>query len=134
MAALEESFQSALEVNQSREIAAGQTLIGPHRDDIRFLLDGIDIGIYGSRGENRTVAVALKLAEAEYMRTISGEAPVLLLDDVLSELDLNRQAHLLRAISEYDQAILTTTDLNQIPSDVIQGTSSYQVTNGVIPD
>tara|TARA_Y100000588_G_scaffold393456_1_gene509531 strand:- start:3459 stop:4667 length:1209 start_codon:yes stop_codon:yes gene_type:complete len=134
VAALEESFQRALEVNQSREIAAGQTLIGPHRDDIRFLLDGIDIGIYGSRGENRTVAVALKLAEAEYMRTISGEAPVLLLDDVLSELDLNRQAHLLRAISEYDQAILTTTDLNQIPSDVIQGTSSYQVTNGVIPD
>ncbi|MCL0043040.1 DNA replication and repair protein RecF [Dehalococcoidia bacterium] len=132
--ALVESFQRALEVNQSREIAAGQTLIGPHRDDIRFLLDGTDIGIFGSQGENRTVAVALKLAEAEYMRSVSGEAPVLLLDDVLSELDLNRQARLLQVISEYDQAILTTTDLSQIPSDVARRTFLYQVTNGVVTE
>jgi DNA replication and repair protein RecF len=129
---LKESYERALEIKQSREIAAGQTLVGPHRDDIRFLLDGIDMGVFGSRGENRTVAVALKLAEAEYMRSVSGESPVLLLDDVLSELDLNRQEQLLQVISKYDQVILTTTDLSQIPDDVAPRTLQYQVTNGMI--
>ena len=124
------AYARALEARQPREIGAGQTLVGPHRDDIHFLLDGVDLGVYGSRGQRRTLALALKLAEAEYVRDKAGDAPVLLLDDVLSELDAHRRAHLLEALNGYEQTLITTTDLEPFPPDMLERASRIHVTRG----
>ena len=74
------------------EIARGVTVVGPHRDDMHFIVGGVDMTLYGSRGQQRTTALALKLAEVELMTQSTGEAPLLLLDDVMSELDAARRA------------------------------------------
>ena len=78
-----------------REIAQGANVLGPHRDDLAFLAGGVNLATYGSRGQQRTVALALKLAELEYIEAETGDQPILLLDDVLSELDAQRRADLL---------------------------------------
>ena len=89
----------------------GVTLLGPHRDDVIVTLDGMDVGTYGSRGQQRLSAVALKLAEAELMLAESGERPVVLLDDVLSELDPNHRGLLTGELATLGaQVIVTTTD------------------------
>ena len=111
------AFRTQLRAQRSREAAAGMTLVGPYRDEVRFLINGADAGTYGSRGQQRTAALALKLAEVRLMRHETGEEPVLLLDDVLSELDAHRRGFLLEALaSGVQQVILTTTDLNVIPA------------------
>ena len=92
----------------------GMTLIGPHRDDFRFEVSGIDLSLFGSRGQGRTAVLALKLAEMEWMRDRSGEWPILLLDEVLAELDLQRRNDLLERINEAEQVMMTTTDLGMI--------------------
>jgi len=97
-------------------IARGTTLHGPHRDEWRMLINGIDLGIYGSRGQSRTALLALKLAEVEWIRTRVGEWPVLLLDEVLSELDRTRRADLLEHLGAAEQAVLTTTDPEMLPA------------------
>ncbi len=97
-------------------IARGTTLHGPHRDEWRMLINGIDLGIYGSRGQSRTALLALKLAEVEWIRTRVGEWPVLLLDEVLSELDRTRRADLLEHLGAAEQALLTTTDPEMLPA------------------
>ncbi|MBP7964252.1 MAG: DNA replication/repair protein RecF [Caldilineaceae bacterium] len=104
------SYLAKLLSRRSRELAAGTTLYGPHRDDLRFLANGHDLRTYGSRGQQRTAALALKLAEVQAMQDETGEAPLLLLDDVMSELDAHRRATLLTALAGVNQAILTTTD------------------------
>jgi DNA replication and repair protein RecF len=124
------AFRKALEARQQREVLAGQTLVGPHRDDVRFLLRDVDMGVYGSRGQRRTLALALKLAEVEYMRKQAGDAPVLLLDDVLSELDARRRAKLLEAVSRHEQTIVTATDLEHFPSGLLKTASVFRVTRG----
>ena len=91
-------FYARLRAGQSRELAQGMTLTGPHRDEMRFLVDGVDMNIYGSRGQQRSTALALKLAEMELMHQQTGEQPVLLLDDVLSELDEKRRRYLISRI------------------------------------
>ncbi|MDO8690517.1 MAG: DNA replication/repair protein RecF [Dehalococcoidia bacterium] len=113
---LEQRLQSALEKEQTREIAAGASLVGPHRDDLQFKVDGVDMTCYGSRGEQRTVALALKLAEAAYFLTRSGDCPVLILDDVLSELDPDRRGRLLASLQTDQQAFLTATSLEGFPA------------------
>ncbi len=116
--AVREAFQSQLRALRRREIPAGVTLVGPHRDDFGFLINDVDTGVYGSRGQQRTAALALKLAEVGLMRRETGEQPVLLLDDVLSELDAQRRRFLLRWLASADgpeQAIVTTTDLHVLP-------------------
>ena len=106
------AYLRKLAVRRSRELAAGATLYGPHRDDLRFLANGRDLRVYGSRGQQRSAALALKLAEVRAMTaaTATGAAPLLLLDDVMSELDAERRSMLLAVIDDVPQAIVTTTD------------------------
>ena len=103
-------FQERLRAMREREIAAGMTLLGPHRDDLQFLIEGRDLRAYGSRGQQRTAALALKLAEVAVMSRELGEPPLLLLDDVMSELDDVRRRALLALLTSAPQAIITATD------------------------
>jgi DNA replication and repair protein RecF len=105
-----EVFTSRLAQLRPRERGAGLTLAGPHRDDMRFLLAGRDLRLYGSRGQQRIGALCAKLAEVEVMRERTGASPILLLDDVMSELDRVRRDYLLRLLDGSCQAIVTTTD------------------------
>lgn len=114
------TFHGQLQAQRRREIAAGVTLIGPHRDDVRFLIDEADAGIYGSRGQQRTAALALKLAEVDLMQRETGEQPVLLLDDVLSELDAQRRHFLVHRLNDgLEQALVTATDPHVFPPDFL---------------
>lgn len=115
------------------ELGRGQTLIGPHRDDLLFTVGGINLGVYGSRGQQRSVTLALKLGEAELMHVRSGDTPVLLLDDLLSELDAQRRVHLLRAISRPDQqTLITATDLSDFDAPFLQNIQRLRVEGGKI--
>lgn len=105
-------LKADLNNNLSRDIKNGYTSLGPHRDDVKFLLNGQDVKIYGSQGQQRTVALALKLAETEIFKARFGEYPILILDDVLSELDKKRQRRLLEIVSNM-QTIFTSTDLDR---------------------
>ncbi|NJN15652.1 MAG: DNA replication/repair protein RecF [Oscillochloris sp.] len=115
------------------ELARGQTLIGPHRDDLVFSVNGINLGRYGSRGQQRSVTLALKLGEAELMRARSGDAPVLLLDDMLSELDAERRMHLLAVIRRPEQqTLLTATDLSDFGADFLGEITRMRVEAGQV--
>ena len=105
-----EAFKSHLRQARGEEIARGVTVIGPHRDDLHFTVDGVDMTLYGSRGQQRTTALSLKLAEVDLMRQVTGESPLLLLDDVMSELDAGRRARVVGMVEGVEQAILTATD------------------------
>ncbi|HEX6123319.1 MAG TPA: DNA replication/repair protein RecF, partial [Ktedonobacterales bacterium] len=100
-----------------REIAQGANVLGPHRDDVGFFAGAMDLAIYGSRGQQRSVALALKLAELAYIEAETGDQPILLLDDVLSELDARRRADLLEAVRDLDQVLLTVTDATDVPEE-----------------
>lgn len=104
------AFQQTLRQERALDIRRGVTRIGPHRDDLRFMIEGVDLGLYGSRGQQRTAILAFKLAAARWLASFFGESPVLLLDEVLAELDEDRRRYLLRAMEDVEQAILTTTD------------------------
>ncbi|MDH7487405.1 MAG: DNA replication/repair protein RecF [Anaerolineae bacterium] len=103
-------FQEGLDALRRREVAAGMSLLGPHRDDVRFLSEGRDLQAYGSRGQQRTATLALKLAEVAVMGRELGQPPLLLLDDIMSELDGARRQALLTLLSSIPQAIVTATD------------------------
>jgi DNA replication and repair protein RecF len=100
-----------------REIAQGANVLGPHRDDLGFFTGEMDLAVYGSRGQQRSVALALKLAELAYIEAETGDQPILLLDDVLSELDARRRADLLEAVRDLDQVLLTVTDATDVPEE-----------------
>jgi DNA replication and repair protein RecF len=128
------AFRAQLTELRRREIAQGVNVLGPHRDDLAFLLDTpaglVDLAIYGSRGQQRSVALALKLAELEYIETETGDQPILLLDDVLSELDAQRRADLLLAVRDLEQVMLTTTDLATLPPGTLDRAQVYDVRGG----
>ncbi|HEX8731298.1 MAG TPA: DNA replication/repair protein RecF [Ktedonobacterales bacterium] len=126
------AMRVALEGVRRREIAQGANVLGPHRDDLGFLAGGVDLAIYGSRGQQRTVALALKLAELEYIEAETGEQPVLLLDDVLSELDPQRREDLLAAVRGLDQTLVTTTDLTIAPAEALRAATIYEVRGGAV--
>lgn len=109
--ALQNSFSHYIAEKRRRDIDAGMTCGGPHREDFLFLMNGKDLADVGSRGECRSAVLALKLTEAEYIREISGETPLVLFDDVFSELDLDRQKRLLELFSA-EQVFITTTHLD----------------------
>src|SRR6056297_249055 len=113
-AELRELFIDRLIDKREQEISRGYTVIGPHRDDIILKVNEMDLRKYGSQGQQRTAALALKLAELEFMKSETGEYPVLLLDDVFSELDKKRRNTLLETITEKIQTFITSTDLNDI--------------------
>ncbi|HEX3467031.1 MAG TPA: DNA replication/repair protein RecF [Candidatus Elarobacter sp.] len=101
-----EALAGALE----SELRRRTTLVGPHRDDLRLLVDGVPLAAFGSQGQQRTAVLALKVAEYDVMRARTGDAPILLLDDVLSELDAERAGGFLGAVEGFEQAFLTATD------------------------
>ncbi|MEF3274972.1 MAG: DNA replication/repair protein RecF [Chloroflexus sp.] len=130
---LAERLRLAFASQRADEVARGQTLCGPHRDDLVFRVAGIDLGRYGSRGQQRSIALALKIGEAELMRQRSGDTPVLLLDDVLSELDAQRRAHLLALIRRPDQqTLLTATDLSDFSADFLAAARRFRVEDGQV--
>ncbi|GAB4205566.1 MAG: DNA replication/repair protein RecF [Roseiflexaceae bacterium] len=117
---IEQAFADQLRRQRDEEIGRGQTLVGPHRDDLLLTSAGISVGTYGSRGQQRAATLALKLGEAELMRARSGETPVLLLDDLLSELDAERRLHLLRVIMRPgQQTLLTATGVSDFDPEFL---------------
>ena len=103
-------FRQSLAGLRARELATGSTAVGPHRDDFQLLLDGVDMGTFASRGQARTLALTLRLAEASYLSQVRQDEPVVLLDDVLSEMDEDRRRRVLEKVSGYGQSLITTTD------------------------
>lgn len=114
------------------EIARGMTTIGPHRDELRFLANSIDLGNYGSRGQIRTALLALKMAEVDWMRERTGERPVILMDEVMAELDLERRADLLAYLGQQEQVLFTTTDLNLFTPEFARSADIWKVHSGTI--
>jgi DNA replication and repair protein RecF len=129
---LRQGFIQRLAEVRREEIQRGVTTIGPHRDEMRLLSNGIDLGDYGSRGQVRTALLALKLAEVTWIKNKTGEWPVLLLDEILAELDTQRRADLQSYLLEYEQTLLTTTDLNLFDPDFVQQGTVWQVEQGMV--
>ena len=127
---IRKGFGQALARLRSEEIARGVTIIGPHRDELRFLVNGIDLGVYGSRGQVRTAMLALKTAEVAWMKEKTGHWPVLLLDEVLAELDPHRRQDLLARLSNVEQALLTTTDLDLFSAEFVSQAALWNVHGG----
>mgnify|MGYP003875570781 CR=1 FL=1 len=127
---IKQVFRGSLEEGRKREIAQGVSLTGPHRDDLRFRVGGVDMGAYGSRGQQRTIALSLRLGEARFMRQETGKSPVLLLDDVLSELDEERRGQLLKSVLDYRQVLITATELDRFPADFLSRAARFKVEGG----
>lgn len=122
------SFFNMLE----KEVDRGTTLIGPHRDDLVFYVNDKDVQTFGSQGQQRTTALSLKLAEIDLIKSEVGEYPILLLDDVLSELDHYRQSHLLHTIQGKVQSFVSTTSVSDIQHDTINQAELFHVKDGEI--
>jgi DNA replication and repair protein RecF len=127
---IRDGFRARLSALRSEEIARGVTTIGPHRDELRFLANDIDLGDYGSRGQVRTTLLSLKLAEVHWMKDRTGEWPVILLDEVMAELDSQRRADLLKYVGETEQVLFTTADLNLFPPDFVEKAEIWRVEGG----
>ncbi|AGB40042.1 recF protein [Halobacteroides halobius DSM 5150] len=129
---IKKEFESYLIQQQQKEIARGVTTIGPHRDDISLIVNNIDIRKFGSQGQQRTTALALKLSELEFMKSETGEYPVLLLDDVFSELDNKRCAQLLNTVRDKIQTFITSTNQRELNSEKvgINDYNLYKINNG----
>jgi DNA replication and repair protein RecF len=121
----------ALSKNRESDIRRGFTAYGPHRDDLDISINGINIKSFGSQGQQRTAALSLKLSEIEIVRSEVGEYPILLLDDVMSELDINRQQDLIYALSKV-QTIITTTDVAALSDDYIKNSKTIPIKDGSI--
>ncbi len=127
-----QNFRTQLGEARRKEIHQGVCLLGPHRDDLEFLVNDVNMLTYGSRGQQRTAALAAKLGELASMRTATGEEPVLLLDDVFSELDPLRREHLLREVLRHEQVLITATDFERLPEEILSRAHRYLVVNGEV--
>ncbi|MED4884522.1 MULTISPECIES: DNA replication/repair protein RecF [Bacillus] len=125
-----EVFEEKISSQKEREIERGVTLIGPHRDELVFMVNGKNVHTFGSQGQQRTTALSVKLAEIELICSEIGEYPVLLLDDVLSELDDFRQSHLLNTIREKVQTFVTTTSTDGIHHQTLKEADTFHVMAG----
>lgn len=125
-----QGFKEKLAQLRSEEIARGSTTIGPHRDELRFLSNRVDLGDFGSRGQVRTAMLALKLAEVAWIKEKTGHDPVLLLDEVMAELDTHRRTDLLSRLAAVDQSLLTTTDLDLFDPEFVRKATLWQVVGG----
>lgn len=138
-AGLVEAFRQALQARRADEIIRGATLTGPHRDELRFIAGSpahgtheVDLGTFGSRGQQRTAVLALKLAELEWMQARTGAAPVLLLDEVLAELDAARRRYLLAQIDSVEQALLTATDPEMFSAEFRERAVMMEIQGGIV--
>lgn len=129
---VEAALRESLKALQRREIAAGLTLAGPHRDDLALELNGAPAASFGSRAQIRTATLALKLAEARLLADEAGDAPVLLLDDIVSELDEKRRRSVLGSLDDFDQVWLTATDTSTLSEAWLADTSVYRVVAGTV--
>ena len=129
---LQEEYFAQLRNRAEKERERGTTLIGPHRDDIVFTVNGIDVQTFGSQGQQRTTALSLKLAEIELVFEEIGEYPILLLDDVLSELDVSRQTHLISSIQDKVQTFVTTTHTDGIDERTLRQADVFNVEHGKV--
>ena len=128
-----DDFETILKKNQEKDIKLKQTSVGPHRDDFSFMTGNIDIRKFGSQGQQRTAALSLKLSEIEIVKKITKDTPVLLLDDVLSELDSNRQNYLLNSIGNI-QTIITCTGLDEFVNNRFEINKVFKVVEGTIQE
>ena len=126
-----DEFEQKMKYGREKDLKTGSTSVGPHRDDLEFLIDGVDIRKYGSQGQQRTCALSLKLSEIELVKRITKDNPVLLLDDVLSELDSNRQNYLLNSIGDI-QTIITCTGLEEFVNNRFEINRVFKVSNGTV--
>tara|TARA_Y100001934_G_scaffold282629_1_gene397283 strand:- start:7882 stop:9111 length:1230 start_codon:yes stop_codon:yes gene_type:complete len=127
---IEQEIKQTLPAIRRREIAQGITVIGPHRDDLEIRLNGNPSGNIASRGQSRTIALSLKLAEAVFVTQSTGRTPVLALDDILSELDPKRRELVLAAAIKHEQILLTATEPGIIPQDFLDSANVFTVMNG----
>lgn len=126
-----EDFEKSMRYSRERDIGAKMTTVGPHRDDFSIMVGGIDIRKFGSQGQQRTAALSLKMSEIELVKRITKDSPILLLDDVLSELDSNRQNYLLNSIGDI-QTIITCTGLEEFVNNRFEINRVFQVTEGKV--
>ncbi len=127
---IQNGFRERLHNLRNEEVARGVTTIGPHRDELRFLANDFDLGNYGSRGQIRTALLSLKLAEVIWMKERTEEWPVILLDEVMAELDMQRRADLLKYVGESEQVMFTTTDLNLFAPEFVEKAEVWHVGSG----
>jgi len=127
-----QDLAEAVHNSLAEDLRRGSTTVGPHHDDVRVLLEGRDARAYSSQGQQRTAVVSLKLAEAALMARRTGERPVLLLDDVLSELDGERRGALLRQVASAGQVIITSVEAGPFPPELIANSMVWTVTEGRI--
>lgn len=122
----------ALQNLRNREISAGATLVGPHRDDVQVEIDGMPADSFASRAQQRTAALSMRLAEASYLRRALGDDPVVLLDDVLSELDARRRKGVLEYIDTFQQTIVTTADPDRLREVMTKAAARFVVSAGSV--
>lgn len=127
-----ETLLTLLRARRSQDIGAGHTTIGPHRDDLRITLDGEDARAFASQGQRRTIALALKLAVAHYWRERLGVLPLLLLDDIMSDLDAERRNAVMAVSGAMGQVVITTTDIDAIRPEVRSDARVFEVREGTI--
>lgn len=131
-AQLHELLLERLRPRRQQEIAAGASLFGPHRDDVAFTIDGASASAYGSRAQQRTAALALRMAELRYIEAQLGDAPVLLLDDILSELDEHRRQSVVDVLQSGDQVLVTTTEADRLSAALMASARLYRVESGQV--
>ena len=122
-----DALERRLAETAEKEAWNGTTLVGPHRDDLSFVLDERDLAGFASRGQQRTAILAFKLAELDLLTALDGRPPLLLLDDVFSELDPDRRSHLVRRIAELPQAFVTTTSLDDLDPALLAIADTWRV-------
>ena len=129
---MKNSLLNRLIDNKNREVMYGNTMIGPHKDNFCFYLNESNLSLYGSQGQLKMAVLALKLAEIDVFRSITGETPVLLLDDIFSELDIEKRNKLIKFLNDDVQTIMTTTDLSEIDNELVKIANIYKIANGTI--
>ena len=127
---IQDGYREKLLSSRTEDIYRGVTSSGPHRDEMRYLSNGIDLGNFGSRGQLRTAMLAIKLAEVNWLNEKNGDWPVLLLDEVLAELDDTRRQDLLDRLAKTEQSLLTTTDLDLFSDDFKNSATQWEIKNG----
>ena len=125
-------FRGMLEQNGARERATAVTAVGPHRDDFAIFADGLDAHAFASRGEARTIALSLRLAEADYLAQARDDDPIIMLDDVFSEMDAERRERVLRKAATYRQTLITTTDPAAVRAVLGDGATYFHVSDGSV--
>ncbi len=131
---MKEELLNKLNINKEREILYGSTLVGPHRDDFNFNIDNYNLSLYGSSGQIKMAILAFRLAEIEVFKDICLEYPVLLLDDLFSELDVDKRNKIINYLNKDIQTIVTTTDINNIDKKIVENSYIYTIDNGKIID